>query len=287
MTSKVLTYILGAFCIFITCVPASGQEHPDSLFAQAKQLLSENQRDSAVSLAEQILEMDIADTLQGRVEHFVGYVMSNRYRYDDALPHLMRAIHILEPTGEFEALVADAYLKAGQCSRDPEVKHALTSQAIVKFEQLNDSVNMAAACLNLGLLCFRQGQIEKFRMMGAQGLNWLGDADRPDLRTRLHYAQGRYYNATGNFEIALLFFEKCYNELIATNPRDPFIFNICKDYGLLLADLGYFDEAVMVLKMPILPDSESKSPHRSYAEAGMLFDLGKVYMDAAEFALAE
>lgn len=287
-----MTYMVQVLCICATlllgCLShATAQIDADSLFSRAKVALNEKERDSAVHYAQLALEVSEKDTLTGKLEHFIGYVLANRYKYDEAIPHLMEAIHILEPTGQFEGIVADAYLKTGASSRDPEVKHAMTSEAIKRFTALNDSLNVAAACLNLGNLCFRQGQIEKFRLMGADGLNWLGSADRSDLRTRLNFAQGRYYNATGNFETALLFFERAYEELVATSPRDPFIFNVCKDYGLLLSDLGYYDKAIEVLKKPILPDSESKSPHRFFAEAGLWFDLGKVYMDAGRYTFAE
>ena len=279
------------FCLLIAwtwSVNLEAQSEAERLFQKARTMLEERQRDSAVYYAEEALTLTApGDTLTGKLEHFVGYVLAIRYRYDEALPRLMRAIHILEPTGKYQDIVADCYLKAGRCERDPELKHALTSEAIQRFTQLNDSLNLAAACLNLGNLCFRQGQIEKFRLMGAQGLEWLGDSDRSDLRTRLNFAQGRYYNGTGNEEAALLFFERSYDELIASNPRDPFLFNLCKDYGLLLAKNGQPDKAIDVLRTPILPDTESKSPHRLSAEADIWFDLGMIYTDIGQFTQAE
>ena len=275
-------FLMALLCTMAgTCL--QGQDaNPDTLFATAKQFMSDGQRDSALHYAELALELTPPESEQaGVIEWFIGSSLARRWKYDQAFPHLTRAIDWLEGTKEYKFELGDSYLKAGNCKREPSLRIAFYEQALKYFRAIDDSLSIAATSLDLGIVHYREGNLEQHRKLSFEGLDYLaGTSGGENLRVRLDFSLGRYYNAIGNHEAAIFYMGRAYTMLLENRPGDPILFNIGREYGLLLNQDGQYDLAMEVLASPILPDTVEKSQHRLYAEADIWLDMGRISMEA-------
>ena len=168
-----------------------------------------------------------------------------------------------------------------------ESQRAFYQNAIDRFVAIGDSHAITGACLDAGILQYRNGELEQMREALQLGAQYMGPNTRPAHRVRIDFQLGRYYEAIGDDESARFYFESAHRLAMATNPRDPVLFNIVRDLGGLLLRHADYDEAMALHRTMVSPDTGDKSAHRYFAEADIWFEMGRVCTAMGDYTAAE